>query len=75
MPSVPIFMQVNVNPPDWDGYTEPNPPPLPEDKDKEGEAPPITGHWNERLTSFQKLIMVKCFMEEKVHLQEVTTLK
>ena len=27
---------------------------------------PVFGQWNERLTSFQKLIMVKCFREEKV---------
>ena len=28
--------------------------------------PHITGHWDERLTSFQKLILIKCFKEEKV---------
>ena len=57
--------QINANPPDWDGYSELNPPP-PQPPNEEGEIPPITGHWNERLTSFQKLAMVKCFKEEKV---------
>lgn len=58
-------LQINANPPDWDGYSEPNPP-SPQPPPEEGEAPPITGHWDERLTSFQKLIMVKGFKEEKV---------
>ncbi len=67
--------QIAANPPDWDGYTEPDPPPPQPPKEEgrgegegegEAEVPPITGHWDERLTSFQKLIMVKCFKEEKV---------
>ena len=58
-------LQVHANPPDWDGYPEPSPPP-PQPATEEGEAPPVTGHWDKRLTSFQKLIMIKCFKEEKV---------
>lgn len=57
--------EVHGNPPDWDGYTEPSPPP-PEPAPEEGEAASYCGHWDERLTDFQKLIMIKCFEEEKV---------
>lgn len=58
-------LEIHANPQDWDGYTEPNPPAL-QPASEEGDAPPVSGHWDERLTSFQKLIMVKCFKEEKV---------
>ena len=66
-------LQVHANPPDWDGYTELNPPPPPPppegDEGGEQEAPPTPiGHWDKRLTSFQKLIMTKSFKEEKVYL-------
>ena len=64
-------IQIHANPQDWDGYTELNPP-LPPAKDSTteendmAEMANITGHWDERLTSFQKLILIKCFKEEKV---------
>ena len=69
-----LFPQVYANPPDWDGYTDLDPPPppsppLPTDGEEGGaqEAPPtLRGHWDKRLTSFQKLIMTKAFKEEKV---------
>ena len=64
---------MNANPLDWDGYSDPTPPPLPAaassmEGEKAGAEEPtsIKGHWDERLTSFQKLIMVKAFREEKV---------
>lgn len=66
--------KVRANPDDVE-YSEPNPPPPPattptnqagtEDGNNE-DVPPITGHWNSRLTSFQKLILIKAFREEKV---------
>uniref|UniRef100_A0A1X7UKU1 AAA+ ATPase domain-containing protein n=2 Tax=Amphimedon queenslandica TaxID=400682 RepID=A0A1X7UKU1_AMPQE len=64
-------LEVHANPPDWDGYTELNPPPPPspppESDGGEQEAlPTLIGHWDKRLTSFQKLIMTKSFKEEKV---------
>lgn len=64
---------MNANPPDWDGYSDPTPPPLPPTASSEegqktdaDKSPGIKGHWNERMTSFQKLIMVKAFREEVV---------
>lgn len=57
-------LEVDANPRNWDGYIESNPPfppSVPEDEEHS-----ICGHWDERLTSFQKLIMIKCFKEEKV---------
>lgn len=52
-------MRANLE--EYTGYVEP-PPFNPEQPPDEG---PI-GHWDERLTDFQKLIMVKVFLEEKV---------
>ena len=60
-------VEVHANPQDWDRYTEPNPPPLPASSE-DLDTPAVCGHWEERLSSFQKLIMVKCFEEEKVSL-------
>lgn len=31
----------------------------------------IRGHWNEKLRAFQKLVLIKSFMEEKVSLSEI----
>ena len=62
-------VEVHANPQDWDGYTEPNPPPPSspqQSSTEESDFPSTCGHWEERLTSFQKLIMIKCFEEEKV---------
>lgn len=65
-------IKVRVNPVDWEGYTEPNPPaPPPPPSGEEAalsseETAPLIGHWNDRLTEFQKLIMVRIFKEEKV---------
>ena len=56
-------LEVHANPQEWDGYS--NDPPAVEPTSDEGDAP-VSGQWNDRLTSFQKLIMVKCFREEKV---------
>lgn len=38
-------------------------PPYDESAEKK---PGVRGHWNRRLTTFQKLILVKSFFEEKV---------
>lgn len=38
-------------------------PPFDESAEKK---PGVRGHWNRRLTTFQKLILVKSFLEEKV---------
>ena len=62
-----FYHQIHANPEDWDGYTELNPPTPPVTNEEcEGDAATITGHWDSRLTSFQKLIMIKAFKEEKV---------
>ena len=66
--------QVTPNPASWEGYGPVPPPYEPPPPPAEGEEPPaaveddkkVKGHWNDRLTSFQKLMLVKCFMEEKV---------
>jgi hypothetical protein len=58
---------------DWDGYTDPNPPPPTSSTEDTSESPPqkektpLVGHWNERLSEFHKLIMVRTFKEEKVN--------
>ncbi|XP_037101848.1 dynein heavy chain 6, axonemal [Syngnathus acus] len=56
--------ETSFNPENWEGYVSELPPldTSEEGKQKDG----IRGHWNERLTSFQKLVLIKSFMEEKV---------
>ncbi|XP_030273772.1 dynein heavy chain 6, axonemal isoform X2 [Sparus aurata] len=54
--------QASINPEDWEGYVS-ELPPLGESKEVKQQ---IRGYWNERLGSFQKLILIKSFMEEKV---------
>lgn len=41
-------------------------PPTPNEGEEPDEQDEPIGHWEERLTSFQKLILVKNFKEEKV---------
>lgn len=60
-----VSTQVNVNPSNPEDYPK-HDPPAPQPTTEGGEPPPLTGHWDERLNSFQKLIMVKAFREEKV---------
>ena len=58
-------LEVKANPPEWEGYDNSNQTVTESAENDEGGNPEITGNWNERLSSFQKLIMVKCFLEEK----------
>uniref|UniRef100_A0A8C4ZUY6 Dynein, axonemal, heavy chain 6 n=1 Tax=Gadus morhua TaxID=8049 RepID=A0A8C4ZUY6_GADMO len=48
-------MQASINPESWEGY----------DSLEEG-GPSQRSHWNEKLGDFQKLLLIKSFMEEKV---------
>jgi len=74
-------VQVRANPDEWDGYGPlPPKPTLEQMEDVEAESRPAThssgrksemrslrGHWNMRLTSFQRLVFIKTFEEEKVN--------
>lgn len=54
--------QTPFNPERWTNYVTKLPP-----YDESAEKKPgVRGHWNRRLTTFQKLILVKGFFEEKV---------
>lgn len=53
--------QASINPEIWEGYVS-------EMKTEEG----FTGYWNERLSSFQKLVLIKSFLEEKVRAESMT---
>lgn len=53
---------MRANPEEYNDYVDP-PPFNPEQPPNDNEGP--IGHWDERLTDFQKLIMVKVFLEEK----------
>lgn len=57
--------QASINPEVWEGYVS-ELPPLDESKEESG----IRGHWNKRLGAFQKLVLIKSFMEEKVRQEE-----
>ncbi|XP_017317258.1 dynein axonemal heavy chain 6 isoform X2 [Ictalurus punctatus] len=52
-------LEVAVNPEQWDGYVTDLAP-------YSNQQPELTGHWDERLGAFQKLILIKSFSEEKV---------
>lgn len=54
--------QASINPENWEGYVAELPP---LGKSTEGKQE-IRGYWNERLGAFQKLVLIKSFMEEKV---------
>ncbi|XP_066474528.1 dynein axonemal heavy chain 6 [Tiliqua scincoides] len=49
-------LEIHINPEDWEGYD-----PEIQKKNEAGNVIP----WDARLTIFQKLILVKCFVEEK----------
>jgi len=68
-------LKVRANPEKWKYYKPLPPPPVfetPEEIEEEDRPPAIKnldklkGHWDLRLTGFQKLIFVKTFEEEKV---------
>ena len=72
-----LSAQIQMNPEDYDGYEDPppyTPPPAATDEgegtvvsgDAEEAAPPVQGHWDKRLTPFQKLCLLKSFKEEEV---------
>ena len=63
-----------MNPEDYDGYEEPPPYVEPSNDEEKGEDPGapaegIKGHWDKRLTPFQKLCLLKTFKEEQVRYQ------
>lgn len=57
-------LEVTVNPEKWEGYVTALPS-YSEDTPS-GKQPQVRGHWDQRLGAFQKLILIKSFMEEKV---------
>lgn len=57
-------LQASINPENWEGYVS-ELPPLEESKEVKQQSG-IRGYWNERLGAFQKLVLIKSFLEEKV---------
>ncbi|XP_060075174.1 dynein axonemal heavy chain 6-like [Ylistrum balloti] len=61
--------EIHANPDEYETYEPlpPEPEPLKEGQEQEIEVDDgkIKGHWNLRLTSFQKLMFIKVFQEEK----------
>ncbi|KAG7222943.1 hypothetical protein INR49_015970 [Caranx melampygus] len=55
--------EASFNPETWEDYVSELPP---LEVSKEVKKGSIRGYWNERLGAFQKLILIKSFMEEKV---------
>ncbi|KAM9363597.1 dynein axonemal heavy chain 6 [Symphorus nematophorus] len=53
--------EASINPENWEGYVSELP--LGESKEVKQE---ISGYWNEKLGAFQKLVLIKSFVEEKV---------
>ncbi|TDH16419.1 hypothetical protein EPR50_G00020980 [Perca flavescens] len=57
-------LQASINPENWEGYVS-ELPSLGESKEVKHQSG-IRGYWNERLGAFQKLVLIKSFLEEKV---------
>ena len=63
---------MHANPPEWKGYGPLPPEPTIQQEEESDENSKkvddgkVKGHWNKRLTSFQKLVFTKAFQEEKV---------
>ncbi|KAJ8245285.1 hypothetical protein GJAV_G00269100 [Gymnothorax javanicus] len=57
-------LEVRVNPESWEGYVSDLPPYTERAQEEPSDA--VRGHWDQRLGAFQKLILIKSFMEEKV---------
>ena len=58
--------ELRLNPPKGGfAYSHDTPPPIPA-KSEEEDEPEIIGHWNERLSSFAKLMLLKFFADERV---------
>ncbi|KAG7255732.1 hypothetical protein CRUP_020739, partial [Coryphaenoides rupestris] len=56
-------LQTSINPESWEGYS-PQPAPGPAGGAREDQGPGNAA-WNDRLGDFQKLVLIKSFMEEK----------
>ncbi|KAL7403678.1 hypothetical protein ABVT39_003711 [Epinephelus coioides] len=56
--------QASINPENWEGYVS-KLSPVGESKEVKQESG-ISGDWSERLGAFQKLVLIKSFIEEKV---------
>lgn len=62
-------LEIRLNPKESPDYSVPEPPPYTRPPTPKGDESPepeddVVGHWEERLSSFQKLILVKNFKEE-----------
>ncbi|KAK0131808.1 Dynein heavy chain 6, axonemal [Merluccius polli] len=57
-------LQAAINPENWEGFVS-QPASMAEDEEEEEEQS-LRSHWNEKLGDFQKLVLIKAFMEEKV---------
>lgn len=61
--------EASINPETSEDYVS-ELPPLMESKEEKDKSR-IRGYWNERLGAFQKLILIKSIMEEKVSLDDI----
>lgn len=64
-------LEIDINPKNWDGYvdlTEQTSQRTPETHQDGSDdiVPPVFIPWDDRLTEFQKLCLIKTFKEEKV---------
>lgn len=55
-------IEISLNPENWDGYGEQ----VQQDPSDDEEKVEAFVSWDDRLTEFQKLCLVKCLKEEKV---------
>ena len=58
MPGCAGRLQASINPESWEGYVSP-------EEGEQGEQDQGS-YWDQKLGDFQKLVLIKSFMEEKV---------
>ncbi|XP_018593809.2 dynein heavy chain 6, axonemal [Scleropages formosus] len=58
-------LEVSINPETWEGYVTELPPDSKEDPNND-QSDVVRDHWDQRLGAFQKLLLIRSFMEEKV---------
>ena len=63
-----VFLQIKANPDTDPGYIPEPPEPDPAEDQELLDDGTVKGHWDKRLNSFQKLMFIRVFKEEKVSL-------
>ena len=59
-------VQIYANPVEYETYGAEPAPPTAGERERDRDDKRVRGHWNTRLTSFEKLVFIKVFTEKQV---------